>query len=253
MWNHQPVLAPIYLSSVMAASVADSSLDISNRQAAIYSYAAAEAATSIAQTMNSAASAVSSHKRPHDSSGPFQPRNRPSGRPAQGDLSQVQCFRCGNKGHIVSTCSSSTTIAGKPSLQIRTGSRGLLVDSASGKDICLKFNRNQCFDNSCPRAHLCPLDGQPHSIVDHKLSSQNCHSNCSKSIGELPSSTRSLQQTLSSYFRFHSRLRRWSSTRSFSYQSIQQPTFGTTLPVIHFQLYRFRTCGWPLLRSFLST
>ena len=169
MWNHQPVLAPIYLSSVMAASVADSSLDISNRQAAIYSYAAAEAATSIAQTMNSAASAVSSHKRPHDSSGPFQPRNRPSGRPAQGDLSQVQCFRCGNKGHIVSTCSASTTIAGKPSLQIRTGSRGLLVDAASGKDICLKFNRNQCFDNSCPRAHLCPLDGQPHSIVDqHK-------------------------------------------------------------------------------------
>lgn len=70
------------------------------------------------------------------------------------------CFRCGNAGHHIASCSASTTVAGIPCAS-RSASRENALVGSDGQDFCGFWSRGgHCrYGSSCRNHHLCSICG----------------------------------------------------------------------------------------------
>lgn len=69
------------------------------------------------------------------------------------------CFRCGQLGHLPARCSATTTVSGKPVLQLDPTSRGEhTLRAPDGKPVCIAWaSRSTCSRSGCRAAHICSL------------------------------------------------------------------------------------------------
>lgn len=72
------------------------------------------------------------------------------------------CFRCGGVGHVIGSCTESTTKAGTPCATLAKRGKDSTMVSPSGKLYCFRWTRESAcrYDSECRGYHACSICGK---------------------------------------------------------------------------------------------